>query len=123
MNIAVEQFGEVTVLRLPGNVMRDRIPALAQSIKSCVEQRRHVVLDLGQAEYLSSLALGVIEDQLAALRARGRDMKLSSASDHVKALLEEVGLASKIQLCDDTRAALTTFGNGVGQVERSMLCQ
>ena len=119
----VERQAGVAVLRVSGNVIREEVGALRQALRACVTQRSNVVVDLHEVEYLSSVALRAIDDQLADLRRQGLDLRLSRVSTHVRCLLDVTGLASKIQVCDAIDDAIATFGAGVGAIERALLDQ
>ena len=124
MKVEAERDGNVGVLSPPGNlVARGEVAELEQAIDNCDRDGLNVVVDLGQVEYLSSIALAALGARLGPMRAQGRDLKLVNASKHVCRVLDAAGLATQIQVCADVVTALTTFGKGVGEVERRLLNQ
>ena len=121
MVVDAQDLGDVTVVSPSADVVHHRVADLRQSLDECVDEARHVVLDLAAVRYLSAEAMAVLADELARLRQLGREMKLIVVSEHVRSLLDLIGLAGLAEICSDREAAIAGFGRGVGSVERSLL--
>ena len=78
LNIDESEAGDVTVLKLSGQlILDDGDLVFRKRIHDLVDRGRNkVVLDLGGVDYIDSAGIGMIVGKLKTVRERGGDMKL-----------------------------------------------
>ena len=78
LTIAEQEFGDVTVLDLSGQlILDDGDLVFRKRIHELLERGRFkVVVDLGSVDYIDSAGVGMIVGKLKTVREKGGDMKL-----------------------------------------------
>lgn len=102
--------GDVCILRVGGDVDFAVAPQLKRHIVGKIGAgARHVVVDLSDAGFIDSTAIGVLVGALKRLRETGGSLSVVCDSDSVRNIFEIVGLENVIPLHrsrDDAVAAL-----------------
>ncbi len=99
----------VTVLAIRGEVDAgaEGLERLGRLLDSLVDEGiRYLVVDLSQAEFLISRALGQLLTTAVRLRSRGGDMAISGATGSVAASTLTTGVAAVVPLCETVEAAV-----------------
>lgn len=91
--------GDVCVVRVGGYVDFDVAPRLKQSIVHRIERGdRLIVVDLSEAGFIDSTAIGVLVGALKRLSETGGALAVVSDNHNVRGIFEIVGLESVISL-------------------------
>jgi anti-sigma B factor antagonist len=102
--------GDVHVIRIGGYVDFDVAPQLKQRVVQRIEAGdRLLVIDLCDAGFIDSTAIGVLVGALKRLREVGGSLAVVCDNDNVRGIFEVVGLESVIPLHrtrEDALAAL-----------------
>ena len=106
--------GDVCVIRVGGYVDFDVAPQLKKHIGHRVGAgTRHLVVDLTDAGFIDSTAIGVLVGVLKRLRETGGSLSVVCANENVRNIFEIVGLENVMPLHhsrDDALAALAPAG-------------
>jgi anti-sigma B factor antagonist len=101
---------DVCVIRVGGYVDFDVAPQLKKCIVHRIEEGdRRIVVDLSDAGFIDSTAIGVLVGALKRLREAGGSLAVVCANDNVRGIFEIVGLENVIPLHssrDDALAAV-----------------
>jgi anti-sigma B factor antagonist len=79
MRIEERMIDDVVVAKVHGDIiLNGSSPALAERVRSLLEQdRRRIVLDLGDVRYVDSGGLGELVESFSAAKTRGGVIKLA----------------------------------------------
>jgi anti-sigma B factor antagonist len=89
MRFTIKEHGDVTVIKLDGNVMGgpDATGLNEELHKLVGEGKKKVVVDLEDVKFMNSSGLGMLIRALTTMRNAGGDMKLAHASEKIESLL------------------------------------
>lgn len=102
--LAIERLdlGEVTVLRLRGEIEESSLNTLLLALVNCLEQRRYrVILNLVGVAFISNKCCGPLVDRLSRFQEAGGDMYLASPNLYIRRLLRMLCL-NHVFHCYDT---------------------
>jgi anti-sigma B factor antagonist len=101
---------EVAAVAVTGYVDFDAAPALKDSLVHCIEAgSRRLVVDLGQAGFIDSTAIGVLVGALKRLEESGGALVVVCTNEHVASIFELVGLDEVISLHPSRDDAIAAF--------------
>jgi anti-sigma B factor antagonist len=101
---------EVVAVAVTGYVDFDAAPALKNSLVECIEDgSRQLVVDLSQAGFIDSTAIGVLVGALKRLEESGGSLVVVCANDNVQSIFELVGLDEVISLHPSRDDAISAF--------------
>jgi anti-anti-sigma factor len=104
--------GGVVVLSVAGEMKMENCGALKERVRSLLEQdRRNVVLDLGQVPWMDSAGLGQLVSVSVTTRNAGGLLKLVNLTRRVKELLTMTRLAPQFDTYDSEGAAIASFSS------------
>src|SRR5574337_999325 len=93
MELSIHKVGKVSVVKVKGQVDSNTAPDLETALKRLVEgDKNHIVLDLKEVDFLSSLGLRAIVTALKSVRRVNGDLRLASPSASVEKVLRTVGM-------------------------------
>lgn len=112
LSIAESQVGEVTVLRMTGNlelhegdlVFRDYVNRLV------AEGRLKIVLDLRDVTRIDSAGIGMLVSKYLTAQKSGGTIKLLHLTERSDHILDITRLATVFEIFDDEAEALRSFG-------------
>ena len=99
----------VTVLAIRGAVDAgaEGLERLSRVLAGLIDEGvLHLVVDLADAEFLVSRALGQLLTTAVRLRSRGGDMAIAGAKGSVAAAALMVGVGAMVQLCETVEDAV-----------------
>ena len=108
--IAIEERGDVSVVRIGGSV--DGLTAgdlLDRFTAELARGRTRLVGALADVEYTSSAGLRVLLTVLKDARGRGGDLRLAAVGREVYRVLDVAGLSGIVRIFDDVDAAVASF--------------
>jgi anti-sigma B factor antagonist len=107
---AKEQQG-VTVISLSGNVLGGPdANALNDQLRSLLDKKKtHVIIDLGDVQFINSSGLGMLIGGMSTMRKGGGELKLARASKKVQNLLEMTKLTTLFDVHETVKAAVGAF--------------
>ena len=105
-----EQQG-VTIIALSGNVLGGPdANSLNEQLRDLLgKERRKVVLDLGEVQFINSSGLGMLIGSMTTMRNGGGEPKLARASKKIQVLLEMTKLADVFDVHGTVKAAVGAF--------------
>lgn len=110
MNIETRELKHVSVVKISGRVDSSTAPEMEKALQDLIETDRHqMVLDLQDAEYMSSAGLRVLVSTLKAAKKSGGDLKLAQLSPRVKEVLDLAGLTPVFNVHADLIEAVGAF--------------
>lgn len=102
--------GGVHVIRVGGYVDFDVAPQLKKRVVQRIEAGdRQLIIDLSDAGFIDSTAIGVLVGALKRLREADGSLAVICANDNVRGIFEIVGLETVIPLHDSYEAALAAL--------------
>ena len=106
--VSSRQVDERTaVLHIGGEVDLYNTPQLKEEIVNLIDGGvRRLVVDLSDARYLDSTALGVLIGGLKRLRERNGELRLASPQPRILKVLEITRLLKVFEVCDSVQQAL-----------------
>ncbi|MBI4868591.1 MAG: STAS domain-containing protein [Candidatus Wallbacteria bacterium] len=105
--LSTEELNGILIIRCHTDVVYEKAEDFRSSLNRLLgETPRRVVLDLEDARYLCSTALGTIASTYSRLRETGGDMILSGLTAEVSRLLSVTRLSKVIQIAADAKDAV-----------------
>jgi anti-sigma B factor antagonist len=101
---------QVAAVAVTGYVDFDAAPALKHSLVDCIEDgRSQLVVDLAEAGFIDSTAIGVLVGALKRLQESGGSLVVVCANENVQSIFELVGLDEVITLHRSRDDAISAF--------------
>jgi anti-sigma B factor antagonist len=113
MQIEERNVGHITVVKLSGQItlsdggdvlLRDKIRSLLQ------QERRRILIDLGEVSYMDSAGLGQLVQVYATTRKAGGELKLVHLTKRLQDLLVITRLVTVFESFDSEESAIASFG-------------
>jgi anti-sigma B factor antagonist len=110
MNIEMRELKHVSVVKVSGRVDSSTAPELEKSLQGLLDaERSHIVLDLQEADYMSSAGLRVLVAMHKASKKNGGGLCLAQPSARVKEVLDLAGLMPVFDVYPDLVEAVGSF--------------
>src|SRR5262245_9172003 len=111
MKISRQEQGSVTIIQPKGKItigegdilLRDEITKLLS------EEKKKLVLDLGEVSYMDSAGVGELVSVYTSVKNRGGELKLASLTKKIKDLLAITQLLTIFDAFDSTEEAVASF--------------
>jgi anti-sigma B factor antagonist len=112
MRIEEQMVDGVVVAKVHGDiVLNGSGPALAERVRCLLEQnRRRIVLNLGDVRYVDSGGIGELVESFSAARNRGGAVKLIGVTRRLNDLLVIAKLQNVFECFETEREAIESFG-------------
>ncbi len=112
MNIRTNERNGVVEVLIEGNILQENVERLRSKLDELIEAGKvHIILNMGQSNYVSSLCLAVMVDAKNRLVKSNGDLKVANVSRLIRNLLEITNLVKKIELFDDVEEAFIAFAS------------
>ena len=106
------EVGDVTILRLRGQLKDDGDIPLAEHVAELVRRgRRKIVLDLQDVSRVDSTGVGMVAAKYLTVRRLGGDLKLLHVSPRARQLLAITKLTDVFETFNDEEEAVRSFAN------------
>lgn len=129
LSLDTRQVGRVTVVRCQGRIVAgNESESLRTHVSWLLNDRRSILLHLGDVGFIDSSGLGTMVRALASTRQARGEMKLCNVTEPVRKLFEMTRLTSVFDLHDSEETALAAFYRPGSRSEapastgRSILC-
>ena len=110
MNLETRELKHVNVVKVTGRVDSATAPELEQALLGLLDaERSQIVLDLQDADYMSSAGLRVLVAMHKATKKNGGGLCLAQPSDRVREVLDLAGLTPVFVIYPDVVAAVGSF--------------
>ena len=106
MTVDLEQIGAVALARITGRVDAYTSPDLDQRLRESVGAGRHLVLDLGGTDYMSSAGLRVLLGLAKRASAEGFELRLCGMRPEVSEVFDIAGVTPLFTILDTAQEAL-----------------
>lgn len=110
MEISVKQSEQMSIVMIEGSI--DALTA--DQITTCLDEQikkgeKHLVIDLGKVDFMSSVGLRVMLGALKETRKLGGDLCLACAQEGVARVLKMSGFTNLLEIYDDIEKAIAHF--------------
>jgi anti-sigma B factor antagonist len=129
LSLDTREVGRVTIVRCRGRIVAgSESESLRAHVTELLQDRRSIVLHLGDVGFIDSSGLGTMVRALASSRQARGDLKLCNVPDHVRKVLDMTRLSAVFDQHESEERALAAFYRPQGRVEsvvpagRSILC-
>jgi anti-sigma B factor antagonist len=110
MNLETRELKHVNVVKVTGRVDSATAPELEKALQDLLDaERSQIVLDLQDADYMSSAGLRVLVAMHKATKKNGGGLCLAQPSDRVREVLDLAGLTPIFIIYPDVVAAVGSF--------------
>ena len=110
LSLDTRQVGRVTIVRCQGRIVAGKeSESLRSHIAGLLQDRRSIVLHLGEVGFVDSSGLGTMVRAHASTRQARGDLKLCNVPDHFRKVLEMTRLTSIFDLHESEEKALAAF--------------
>jgi anti-sigma B factor antagonist len=129
LSLDTREVGRVTIVRCQGRIVAGReSDSLREHVAWLLNDRRSIVLHLGEVGFIDSSGLGTMVRALSSTRQARGDMKLCNVPEPVRKVLEMTRLTAVFDLHESEETALAAFYRPGSRAEapvstgRSILC-
>lgn len=106
MNIGVRYLDKVTVVIIDNSILQDSVPILQTRLEDLIKNgRKWIVIDLLNAEYLSSVGLAVIAEMKRLADTENGELVLCNVNHLIINLLEMTNMHKLIRTFDTVQDA------------------
>lgn len=111
MKFSTRETNGVTVVELSGTVLGGPdAGVLNNQLRTLLDsKKKHVVIDLGDVQFINSSGLGMLIGGMTTMRNGGGELKLARASKKIQTLLEMTKLSSVFDVHDSVASAVGAF--------------
>ena len=111
VKITTKEYKRVDLVAVEGRVDSSTAPQLEKALQKIIDAGRYrIVVDLSDADFMSSAGLRVLLSSLKQVRRFNRgDLRLAAMSSKVKKAFELAGLTVVFQLYDNSVDAVGSF--------------
>ena len=111
MKIDTRKVGNVTVISPEGKmVIGEPVETFEATVVDLVDRGDHlVVIDLSRVTRIDSSGVGSLVSALRNCRDEGGDVRLSGPSDHLRKVLEMMGLEQVFEIDPDTSSSISAL--------------
>ncbi|NTV47037.1 MAG: STAS domain-containing protein [Chlorobiales bacterium] len=113
MKYTEKLIGNITVIELKGDVLGGPdATVLTSRLRELIkEERKNIVLDLSDVEYMNSSGLGMMTTALTTVNKAGGSLKLANPAERIKSLLVITKLVTLFDAYDSVDEAVSSFSN------------
>jgi anti-sigma B factor antagonist len=110
LQIESRQVGKVTVVKCSGRIVAEaESDSLLEQVQRLMPSERHIVLHLGDVQFVDSTGLGTLVRLLTSLRTARGDLKLSNVAGTIAHTLKITNLCSILEMHDSDAEAIAAF--------------
>ena len=110
MKLERTEMGNVTLLRLAGDIDEDGVSKLRVGLLDCLkDQRTNLVLNLRGVRLVSYMGLGVLVERLRQVRASSGDMKLVGINISLDRMFRMAGVSSLFEVYESETDAVQVY--------------
>jgi anti-sigma B factor antagonist len=110
MNLDRTNIGQVTVLRLEGDLDEGGVDKLREGLYACIADGRFcLVLNFSEVRFVSYMGVGVLVERLRKLRASNGDIKLVGINLYTERLFRMIGVTSLFEIYDSESRAIAVY--------------
>lgn len=112
MKLTDREMNGIVVLEPKGKIMGGPDASLLHDkLHECIEKnKRRIVIDLAQVDWMNSTGLGILISSYTTLRKNEGDLKLANVTDKIQSLLTITKLVSVFKTYDSVEEATKSFG-------------
>lgn len=118
MNLQLNLFDNVTVIKIVGRIDSHSVHRLRQQLSLTAErQDANVVLDLDGVDFIDSSGLAALVHGMKQCRATGGDLRLCKLHQSVRMVLELTRLDKALDIFPNQEGALRSFAAAAAKAE------
>jgi anti-sigma B factor antagonist len=115
LRISTRLLDGVTVVDCSGRIVfGDEAAALRENVKQLLSETKHIVLNLGEVNYIDSGGLGTLVGLYTSAKSAGGAIKLANLTQRVGDLLQVTKLLTVFDVYDGEEKAVHAFRRGAG---------
>jgi len=112
----MKDHGPVTVISLDSSVLQENVPMFRSRLGELIEEGRiWIVVDMSNANYLSSMGVAVIVEIKKKATCKGGDVLLACPNHLIKNLLEMTNVSRTIHSCESIQEAIEQLKKAAGE--------
>ena len=110
LNIEKEEVGNVTIVRVQGDVDEDGVRQMRISLVHCLRNNGYnVVVNLSGMKFISYMGVGVLVERLRQFRSYDGDMKLVGLNLYTQRLFRMTGVTSLFDVYETEADAIREY--------------
>jgi len=110
LSLETREVGRVTVIRCNGRIVSGpESELLISHVATLLQDRRAIVLHIGDVVFIDSSGLGTIVRTLTSVRQKGGDMKLCNVPERTRQVLQLTNLIALFDSHDSEEEAVSAF--------------
>ena len=111
MDISSEVIGDITILKLSGNIVGGpESITVNQTLSNLIDDKKvNVILDLSGIDFMNSSGLGVIIHSANQLKQNSGSLKLANVSDKIKHIMKITKLDSVFDSYESVESAVNSY--------------
>ena len=118
MNLQMNSFDNVTVIKISGRIDTHSVPRLRQQLAlTNGAAKKNVILDLAGVDFIDSSGLSTLVHTMKQCRGSGGDLRLCKAPQAVRMVLELTRLDKALAIFPNQEGALLSFKSAVDKPE------
>lgn len=112
IRVSTRTAGDVTVIRIEGNVSTDAESPLENAYKAvCASGAQHILVSFREGDYIDSAGIALIIHLAAEGRERGQILRIAQPSKHFRRVFADIiGLDEYVDIFASEEEALRDFG-------------
>lgn len=108
--ILEKNVGDIKELKVVGELDALVAPKLKERITKLVEgDSTKFIIDFEEVTHINSLAMGILRGKLKIVKEMGGDIKLIKLNEHIKTILEMIGLDEIFEIYETEDEAVANF--------------
>ena len=112
IRVSMHTDGDVTVIRIEGNVSTDSEAPLKNAYETiCASGAQHILLSFREGDYIDSAGIALVIHLAAEARGQGQILRIAQPSRHFRRVFTDViGLDEYVDIFASEEEALRDFG-------------
>ncbi len=112
MDFTVESFGDIVVVRLPGDVLdAGNSKEFSRDVSSFLKENGKVVFDMSQVQFVDSSGCGALMSCLRKLNSQGGELKFCHVTKPVSTLFRLIRMNRIFDIFETREEAVGAFQN------------
>ena len=110
LSLETRDVGQVTIVRCNGRIIvGDESDSLRNHVTFLLQDRRAIILHLGDVAFVDSSGLGTMVRSLTSVRQKGGDLKLCNVPEHTRKVLAMTNLTTLFDTHESEESAVSAF--------------
>ncbi len=108
LTLATRTIGDVIIIRCQGRIVAGETECLRDRVIRALQDRREIILQLGEVAFIDSSGLGMLVRLLTHVRRAGGDLRLCQVNEPILKILKITNLSQLFNVYESEEAAVTS---------------